>query len=118
MSSLSECSVSRRAGFGMLLKMGKKAPTSVDSISERLELTREALGLSQAEFARRVGITEQAYTNYKRGARRISHDQAEKLCRAIGVSLDWIYRGDMQSLRLDLATKIQEILAARRRNRA
>lgn len=97
--------------------MGKR-PSRMQSIAERLELTREALGLTPAQFARRIGISPQAYNNYIGLRRYISLDQAEKICLSVGVSLDWIYRGDMQTMRLDLASKIQALAVARKTHRA
>lgn len=84
------------------------------AISERLKLTREALGLNQASFARLTGIEPQAINNYETGLRGISVDQAIKICAATGVSLDWIYRGIAAGLPINLATALQQKQAARR----
>lgn len=81
-------------------------PTSNDSIAERLRLTREASGLKQAAFCRQVGISPQAWNNYETGARRISLDQALRVCAVTGATLDWIYRGISSSLPLALASRI------------
>lgn len=85
---------------------------SLDDIAERLRLAREALGISQAEMGRRAGVTYQAWNNWERGAKRISVDQAGRLRRATGISLDWIYWGDMRGLPHELAVKIQGQLTA------
>lgn len=68
-------------------------PTSVEDVAERLRTTREAMGWTQAELCRRTGISLQTWNNAETGDNRISVDQAIKLCRSTGVSLDWIYRG-------------------------
>jgi transcriptional regulator with XRE-family HTH domain len=75
-------------------------------ISARLKRTREALGFSQARWCRLVGITPSAWNNYERGANRISLDQALKICRATGISLDWIYRGLRAGMPYELACKL------------
>lgn len=67
---------------------------SHEAISERLRLTREALGLSQVELCRRTGISTTTWNNYEKGINRISLDEAFKLKRRLSVSLDWIYFGD------------------------
>jgi DNA-binding XRE family transcriptional regulator len=86
----------------------RRMPRDVDAIAERLKLTREALGLKQAAFARLVGLEPQAVNNYETGLRRISVDQAIKICAATGVSLDWIYRGLASGLPVNLATALQQ----------
>ncbi|MBR0695978.1 helix-turn-helix domain-containing protein [Bradyrhizobium lablabi] len=90
--------------FGDLGRMSR----DVKAIAERLKLTREALGLHQAAFGRLVGIEPQAINNYETGLRRISVDQAIKICAATGVSLDWIYRGLASGLPVNLATALQQ----------
>jgi transcriptional regulator with XRE-family HTH domain len=80
----------------------------IQEIAERLKQLRQAMRLEQAAFARLVGIEPQAWNNYERGFRRISIDQAKKLCATTGVSLDWIYRGISSGLPINLATALQE----------
>jgi transcriptional regulator with XRE-family HTH domain len=84
--------------------------SGIDAIAERLRLTRQALGLKQAAIARLTGISTQAWNNYETAKYRISVDQALMVCRTIGVSLDWIYRGDMNGLPLRIATRIQQLI--------
>jgi transcriptional regulator with XRE-family HTH domain len=84
-------------------------PASLNGIAERLRLTREASGMIQAQFCRIVGIGQQAWNNYERGERRISIDQALQLCSALGVTLDWIYRGIASGLPIQLAEEIRRI---------
>ncbi|MGC2781121.1 MAG: helix-turn-helix transcriptional regulator [Bradyrhizobium sp.] len=84
-------------------------PREVNEISDRLRLIREAKGLNQATFARLVGIEPQAINNYETGLRRISVDQAIKICAATGVSLDYIYRGLTGHLPVDIATELQRL---------
>ena len=87
--------------------MADREPTSVGEVAARLKLTREALGLSQAALCRRTGIATNVWNNAETGDNRISVDEAVKLCRVTGVSLDWIYRGS----RVNLPEKILEFLA-------
>lgn len=79
-------------------------------IGERLKVTREALGLNQAQIARRVGVSLQAWNNCERGRQRVSIDMAIKLIRTIGVSFEWIFLGDPKYLPHDLAIKIEQVL--------
>lgn len=82
-------------------------PTSVVEIAARLTLTRQALGKSQAEICRITGITTQKWNNAETGDNRISIPDATRLCRATGVTMDWIYRG----VRANLPSIILEAIA-------
>jgi transcriptional regulator with XRE-family HTH domain len=101
-----------QAFMGHLPRMARRpvSPTHHEAIAQRLRLTREATGLPQRQFARRVGITPAAWNNYEKDVNRISVDAALKLCASIGATLDWIYRGNMESgLPMSLARKLQEL---------
>lgn len=79
-------------------------------IAHRLRITRLATGWNQAQFCRVTGISQQAWNNYERDAVRISVNAALKLCAALGITLDWVFRGNLQAgVPFDLATKIQEV---------
>ncbi len=82
-------------------------PTAPDQVAHRLLLLRRALGHTQAFLAGLLGCAPQAWANYESGGRLISIALATKLCAITGVSLDWIYRGNMAMLPAELAEKIQ-----------
>jgi transcriptional regulator with XRE-family HTH domain len=84
---------------------------SLNTVAGRLKRTREAFKMSQADWCRLVGIETQAWNNYESGRRRISIDQAIKVCQATGVTIDWIYRGLMNS---SLPPQVQIELQKRR----
>jgi transcriptional regulator with XRE-family HTH domain len=94
------------------------SPTSTEAVAERLRLTREASGMKQAAFCRLVGVTPQAWNNYETGARRISLDQAIRICAVTGVTLDWIYRGLSANLPMEMASKILALQEQPPRKRA
>lgn len=79
----------------------------IQEIGNRLRWLREAKDLSQTAFCRVVKIEQQAWNNYEHGRKRISIDQALKVCVATGATLDYIYRGIMSSLPLDLGLAVQ-----------
>lgn len=88
----------------------KSPPIDLESpaaIQLRLKSLRLAMGMKQAPWCRLVGISTAAWNNFESGYRRISIDQAIKICSAVGVSLDWIYRGQAGALPFDLAIKIK-----------
>lgn len=93
----------------------RTAISTADIEADRLRVTREATGLTQAQFCRATGIGQQAWNNYERGRVRISLNAAIKVCQAFGFTLDWIYRGDADGVAIRLATKMREIIDRRAR---
>lgn len=92
-----------------VMARGRPDPSSVEEIAARLRLIRTALGKTQAFMSQMIGSATdgQAWGNYETGERRISLDHALTLCQRTGLTLDFIYRGNMVSLPEDLGQKIQ-----------
>lgn len=80
--------------------------STTKDVSERVRQLRAALGISQAQLCRRAGIETNAWNNYEKGRNRISVDHAIKVKRAFGVTLDWLYHGDLGGVRSDIAEKL------------
>lgn len=99
---------SRAASDGRKLTMPLHDPTerTISAISRRLVVTREALGLSQAQLCRRTGIATNTYNQWEKGIGRPGLDQANRLCDGLGITLDWIYRADASSLPAKIADAI------------
>ena len=57
---------------------------------ERLKARREALGLSQSDLARSVGLTPQAVSAYENGVRRASGDVIAAIADALDCSADYL----------------------------
>lgn len=81
-------------------------PYSIEEISKRLTLLRKALGNTQETMGRLAGVSGNAWGNYEKGLRRIELDNVFQLETAIGVPQEWVYRGIMARMPLDLAQKI------------
>jgi DNA-binding XRE family transcriptional regulator len=79
---------------------------TLQAIAHRLERTREALGLSQSEFADKAGIARNTYNQWEKGKGRPQLDGAIALCTAYGLTLDWIYFGQMAGLPYQTAQKL------------
>lgn len=88
-------------------------PTSLSAVKRRLMLLRLAKGLKKSPMARLVGTTPQAWGNWESltTGHRISVDEAIKVCQATGAKLEWIYRGEEDSMPSALMAKIKEIEA-------
>jgi transcriptional regulator with XRE-family HTH domain len=91
--------------------MVRRAEDELDPIpvGRRLRLTREALRLTQREFAERAGIATNTYGQYEVGTRLISPKRAIELCETHSLTLDWIYRGDPGDLPYKLAAAIRAL---------
>lgn len=66
-------------------------------IGRRLKAIRRHFGEgreSQEVFAGRFGAEKTAWSNWETGYRVIPVEIADKMCRQLGISLDWLYRGN------------------------
>jgi DNA-binding XRE family transcriptional regulator len=86
---------------------------SLAEIGERLRITRQVLGLSQAAFSKAANISKSSYIQFEKGCTRPSIDAANALCDAHRLTLDWIYRGDNSSLPAKISEEINKMRAAR-----
>lgn len=97
-------------------------PDSAKAVGERLRLIRIAYGvvqgekaeLGQSEMARRCDIGVQAWNMAENGHNRIGIDNAMRLSRKTGVSLDYIYFGQGAGLPHALAVEIERLLETSR----
>lgn len=79
---------------------------SVEAIAARLLATREALNLNQRQLCERTGIAPNTYNQWEKAKGRPDLDGALVLCEKLGLSLDWIYRGDESRLPHEIAVKL------------
>lgn len=96
-----------RARIGIMPRIMVAADSrsrTVPAIAARLKQTRTALRLTQVAFAGGAGIAPNTYNQWEKGKQRPDLDQAQALCDAYGLTLDWIYRGDASGLPYNLAT--------------
>jgi len=77
------------------------------AVGYRLTLTRRAFGSGQQAFAEMADINACVYKQFDRGKRLISVSHVVKLVDAYHITLDWIYLGDPQALRVSLWQLIQ-----------
>jgi transcriptional regulator with XRE-family HTH domain len=82
-------------------------------ISDRLRAAREVDGTGQKEFAEGAGLKYTQYKNWESGAHRIGLDGALALRERYGITLEYIYVGEVDSLpmswRKELSSKPSEI---------
>ena len=81
--------------------------TDARAIGERLRLTRDVLGFTQAEFADRCALARNTYNQYEHGRNIPQLQQAIRLCESFDLTLDWIYRGDPGDLPYKLVDNLR-----------
>lgn len=79
-----------------------------EDVGRRLVRLAEALELNGAEIARRTDnqIRPSRWTEYTKGSRLITVENALELHRLCGVTLDYIYRGDESGLPQSVTKKL------------
>ena len=95
------------------MRMAKDVRTNelLNGVGGRLAITRQALGLTQTEFARRAGVAQNTYNQIEKGRKLPSVELAMALCDAHGLTLDWIFRDDPSNLRYQTADAIRALRA-------
>ena len=72
------------------------------TVGDRLRKARENIGLDQAHFAGRSGISRNTINNYEKGHTAPNPIYLERWADVCGVDLDWIVQGEDEVLpRLD-----------------
>ncbi len=79
-------------------------------VGRRVADVRDALGLDQVGLAKSLGISQQRLNNYERGFRMFDIELAVIIARKHGVTMDFVYWGDLRGLPLHLASKLGETM--------
>lgn len=61
--------------------------------NERIRKLRKALDLTQSEFARRIGSSQNSMANYETGHRNPSSSVINNICKEFHVSEEWLRTG-------------------------
>lgn len=76
-------------------------------IAGRLKALRLELGFSsQQAFAEKLGIDKSTYNPYEKGTRPLTFETACLIRREFGISLDWLFFGDLQQSALQTMARI------------
>lgn len=75
----------------------------------RLKAARLVLGVERQDvMANVLGVQPSAYNNWEKGLRLPDVAAMVRLLNRSGVSLDWIFAGELRSMPFDLAARLQE----------
>jgi transcriptional regulator with XRE-family HTH domain len=58
--------------------------------NKRLREKREAIGVSQRGFAKKIGISPDLYNKYEQGVSRPSYEALVKIANNLGISIDYL----------------------------
>jgi transcriptional regulator with XRE-family HTH domain len=73
------------------MKTGRPAKYPRTPFGERIHAAREAMGLSQAQVAEALGITQTAYAVWERHPVALRPDQIQQLTELLHVSVETLY---------------------------
>lgn len=77
------------------------------AIGKRLEEMHRALGIIPAQVCRETGLKANRYSQYVNGERRLTMDAALLIVETYPITLDWLIRGDVSGLSVDVHRKLQ-----------
>ena len=80
------------------------------TINERMREVRKAAGLTQTEFAKRVGITMSSISQMERGLIKPTNQTIEFVCREFKVNRQWLETGEGEKERPPL-DEVAEVLS-------
>ena len=62
-------------------------------MKERIKELRKSLGMNQAEFGSRIGISNTAVSKWEKGENTIPESAIKSICREFGISEAWLRDG-------------------------
>lgn len=60
------------------------------TLQDRIKKVRKDNGLNQADFGKRIGLSESAICNYENGRREVSEQSIVSICREFNINYDWL----------------------------
>lgn len=82
------------------------------AVGDRLAAIRSSRGLSQVEFALRLGLSPRAYQNYERGEREVPVAILRSLNSVFGISPLWVISGPQKICTPSKPSLLEEIVIA------
>lgn len=91
---------------------------SVNDIGRRLKEARQRAQITQADVAKRLGVSYQTISSYERGVNRVDSDTLMKLCEIYGMTVgELMAEGDLPKKAnfIELSVEEQELIDLYRR---
>lgn len=84
----------------------KDSPSEPSRVAQRLEALFAAADVNRAEVADLIKLDRSSMTKVMKGEKPLKPEWAVKICELYGVSLDFLYRGQLRDLPPTLSKKI------------
>ncbi len=78
-------------------------------MNERIKQIRRELGLTQTEFAERIGLKQNSIALIESGKRNISDQAVLSICREYGVNEKWLRTGDGDKMTPDANDELEAL---------
>jgi transcriptional regulator with XRE-family HTH domain len=85
-----------------------RTPSVLTMVGKRLRYTCKALRLTSRDFSASIDVRPNTYSQWETGSRLMDIVSATALADRYGLTLDWLYRGDVDTLSHALARKLIE----------
>lgn len=83
------------------------------NMGQRILARRKTLGLTQDDLAEMIGVTPPMISNLEQGKKAIRPDNLAKVCKALGLSTDFVlYGADTQTTVDVIADKLTQLTEA------
>lgn len=79
-------------------------------MNERIKQIRRELGLTQTEFAERIGLKQNSIALIESGKRNISDQAVLSICREYGVNEEWIRTGTGEKMTPDASDELEALV--------
>lgn len=79
-------------------------------MNERIKQIRRELGLTQTEFAERIGLKQNSIALIESGKRNISDQAVLSICREYGVNEEWLRTGTGEKMTPDASDELEALV--------
>lgn len=79
-------------------------------MNERIKQIRRDLGLTQTEFAERIGLKQNSIALIESGKRNISDQAVLSICREYGVNEEWLRTGTGEKMMPDASDELEALV--------
>lgn len=79
-------------------------------MNERIKQIRRELGLTQTEFAERIGLKQNSIALIESGKRNISDQAVLSICREYGVNEEWLRTGTGEKMMPDASDELEALV--------
>ena len=93
-------------------RVPRKPTDLAEESGARLRASREALKLTATQLAARLGVSRSRLSNWESGTSKVDLEYALTLKAVYGLTLDWIFGGDLSTVKSDLAAEIHAKMSA------